>query len=259
MIFIRFIRKAKWIILGILTILFMLPGFKDASYLRLYLLLLLILFFIYVVVDWYLQKNKIRKLTNENLRAELGMLHSQINPHFFFNTLNNLYGLAVENSKSTPEVILKLSDVMRYTIYEGGKEKVTIENEIVCLENYIDLQLIRYKDKPAINFEKATTNVDIKVAPLFFLVLLENAFKHGVENMTQGAYVNITLVGNEDKVTFQIENNFDPVVADRKSGGIGLENLTRRLELLYPGKHYLKISTNDPNVFRARLDLELNK
>lgn len=207
-----------------------------------------------VVLLWiYDQWKWIKTIKSEKAQAELALLKSQVDPHFFFNTLNNLYSLSVNKSEKTPEMILKLSEMMRHTIYEGKKDLVPLNDEVEYLERFIELHRIRYKKKVGISFE-APIDSNIKIAPLLFIILLENAFKHGIESLRENAFVHAELETEENKITFLVENNFDPKeVAKQK--GIGLENLKRRLELLYPEKHQLTLK-QDQNVYTAKLEVE---
>lgn len=195
-----------------------------------------IFFALWVFEQWKWLEN----LKAEKAQAELSLLRTQINPHFFFNTLNNLYALTIKNSEQAPEVILKLSDMMRYTIYEGEKETVKLDDEITYLKNYIELHKIRYKKSVDITF-KHTIDSDLSVAPLLYIILLENAFKHGIETLTENAYIHINLSENTDFICFDIENNFDPNEI-QETNGIGLTNLKRRLSLLYKEKHIFAIN-----------------
>jgi len=205
-----------------------------------------ILFILWFYEQWKWLKN----LKAEKSQAELALLRTQINPHFFFNTLNNLYALTVKNSKQAPEVILKLSDMMRYTIYEGEKESVTIKNEIEYLKNYIELHKIRYKKTVTFQFNN-TVDETLTIAPLLFIILLENAFKHGVESLTEDAYIYIDISNDDDYIYFVIENNFDTKeIGETK--GIGLTNLKRRLSLIYPQNHELVIQQQE-NIYKATL------
>ena len=210
----------------------------------------------YVVLSWLIKQwRDIRLLKSERSKAELMMLRSQINPHFFFNTLNNLYGLTVEKSDQAPQVVLKISEMMRYTIYEGQKDRVRLEDELEYLQNYIELHKMRYHKEVDIQFYHQIIGEDHMVTPLLYIILLENAFKHGVENMTSGAYVHISLIAGNGRVTFAIENNFDVnEISEQK--GIGLENLKRRLELIYPDHHQLSLLTED-EVFKAQLEIRI--
>ncbi|WP_241478955.1 sensor histidine kinase [Psychroserpens jangbogonensis] len=190
-----------------------------------------VLFIVWIFEQW----KWIQNLKAEKSKAELSLLRTQINPHFFFNTLNNLYALTVTNSKQAPDVILKLSDMMRYTIYEGEKESVQLKDEIDYLKNYIELHKIRYKKSVEITF-KHDIDTSLPIAPLLFIILLENAFKHGIESLAEHAYIHINLFEDKDFIYFEIENNFDAQEIN-KSNGIGLQNLKRRLSLLYNQKH----------------------
>lgn len=192
------------------------------------------------------------KLKNEKAKTELMLLKSQVNPHFFFNMLNNLYGLVGTDAKKGQELILKLSDMMRYSIYEGEKDIVTLKEEVEYLKNYIELHKMRYHKNIDINFNCQIED-DYKVMPLLFIILLENAFKHGVERLRNNAYVNINMSTIENEIQFTVENNFDNT-ENRTEPGIGLKNLKRRLELAYPNKHKLSFSTVE-NVYKVQLIL----
>ena len=192
------------------------------------------------------------KLKNETSKAELLHLKNQVNPHFFFNTLNNLYGLVAVNPKKAQELILKLSDMMRYSIYEGEKEIVLLKDEVDYLKNYIELHKMRYHKEISIDF-KDQIDETFQVMPLLFIILLENSFKHGVENLRKDAFVNINVFTFENKIQFDIENNFDTSEVNEKVG-IGLKNLKRRLELVYSNKHKLSFSV-EGNIYKATLIL----
>lgn len=207
-----------------------------------------ILFGFWVFEQWKWLQN----LKADKSKAELSLLRTQINPHFFFNTLNNLYALTVKNSKQAPEVILKLSDMMRYTIYEGEKERVSINDEIEYLNNYIELHKIRYKKSVEISFNHQI-DPGLTIAPLLYIILLENAFKHGIETLSENAFIHMNLYEDDKYIHFDIENNFDPNEIS-KSNGIGLENLKRRLSLLYDQKHELIFNTTDTN-YKATLKI----
>lgn len=203
------------------------------------LILLMLPFFILLYLWAYKQWKRFGDLKIEKGKAELELLKSQINPHFLFNTLNNLYGLTVEKSDEAPGVVLKLSDMLRYTIYEGKEEFVFLKDEIIYLENYIGLHQIRHQKNVDIIFNYDIEK-DIKIAPLLYIILLENAFKHGVERLTKDAYIHIDISAKGKLVIFQIENNFEAQEFKAKKG-IGLDNLKQRLLLIYPKKHSLKI------------------
>ena len=208
---------------------------------------------LYLVIDRFVQKSKVDALTETSLRAEVDSLKAQINPHFFFNTLNNLYGLAVEKSELAPQVILKLSDMMRYTIYEGEKDRVLLKDEIAYLENFIELNRIRVHREVDIKFEQVVGDADLEVPPLLLIILLENAFKHGMAALTDDAFIHISLEARAGYLLFVVKNNFD--ASQKDEGGIGLKNLRRRLMLLFPDNHSLSAQAIKENVYEARLEL----
>ncbi|MGB0837398.1 MAG: sensor histidine kinase [Flavobacteriaceae bacterium] len=205
---------------------------------------------------WVFEQWKwLQNLKAEKAKAELSLLKTQINPHFFFNTLNNLYALSLKNSDQAPQVILMLSDMMRYTIYEGEKEFVRLGDESVYLKNYIELHKIRYKKEVEIEIEEQI-NTDTLVAPLMYIILLENAFKHGVESLAENAYIHVKLVETQEFISFEIENNYEPrSTAD--SHGIGLDNLKKRLNLLYHNRYNLKVDKQD-QTYRTSLKIKKN-
>lgn len=212
--------------------------------------ILLIGFILGYFIHWMINNIKlIINLKKEKTKTELMHLQSQVNPHFFFNMLNNLYGLVGTDREKAQALILKLSDMMRYSIYEGEKEFVTLNEEANYLKNYIELHKIRYHKKIDVTFE-SDIQENYKIKPLLFITLLENAFKHGVENLRDNAYIRSKIITKGNDIFFEVENNFDPEIIS--SSGIGLENLKRRLELVYPNKHKLSLSISN-NVYHAQL------
>lgn len=195
-------------------------------------------------------------LKNETVKNELQLLQGQVNPHFFFNVLNNLYGLVDKDAKKAQQLILKLSDMMRYSIYDGQKKMVTIVEEVDYLKNYIELHQMRYHKNIDIKFETNIEKESLQILPLMFIILVENAFKHGVEHLRANAYIQITLAATEDVVHFTIENNFDKAEVSKQKG-IGLSNLKKRLDLVYPKKHTLSSSQID-TIYKTQLTLDVN-
>lgn len=211
---------------------------------------------IFLVIRWFFNQIKsVLHLKNEQTKTELLHLKSQINPHFFFNMLNNLYGLVEKDSKKAQQLILKLSEMMRYSIYEGQKDEVTLEQEIEYLEAFIELHKMRYHKSIDVQFTKDIQQENIKIMPLLFIILLENAFKHGVENLIKDAYIKVSIQTESNQLYFKVENNFDASELP-ENPGIGLKNLSRRLELVYPKKHILSLS-KDKEVYYATLSLML--
>ena len=211
---------------------------------------------IILIMRWvFKQTRAILTLKNEKAKTELLHLKSQVNPHFFFNMLNNLYGLVGKDSKKAQELILKLSDMMRYSIYDGEKDTVLLSEEVTYLENYIELHKMRYHKAIDVQFNMDIKDNDYEINPLLFIILLENAFKHGVENLREHAFVRINLEAHNNIINFEIENNFE-ASEENHEPGIGLKNLKRRLELVYPKNHNLTISKTN-NIYNAKLNITL--
>jgi two-component system sensor histidine kinase AlgZ len=203
----------------------------------------------------FTQIKSILRQKKEKINIELLHLKSQVSPHFFFNTLNNLYGLIDKDKAKAKQMVLTLSEMMRYSIYDGQKECVPLEDELQYIKNYIDLHKSRYHKVSDIQLHHSITQPGITVMPLLFIILLENAFKHGIENLREKAFVHVKLIADGNKIHFYIENNYDPAI--RKvidEQGIGLQNLERRLELVYPKRHSLTYSTN-AGIYTAQLIL----
>lgn len=217
----------------------------------------LLMYFIVVIITtlhWLFVNIKlIINLKNEKAKTELMHLQSQVNPHFFFNMLNNLYGLVDKDSEKAKKLILKLSDMMRYSIYEGQKAYVTLQEEIDFISNYIELHRMRYHKNITINVDIDIEDETLKIMPLLFIILVENAFKHGVEVLRNDAFVNLSMISKQNSVFLKIENNFDK--EEKSEKGIGLQNLKRRLELGYPKKHELTNSI-DGDIHTAELTIK---
>lgn len=212
-----------------------------------------------VTSDWLVLQGEKRELESQNLQSELKFLKSQINPHFFFNTLNNLYALTLKKSDLAPEIVLRLSEMMRYMLYESNEKEVFLEKEINYVMNYIELEKLRQGSNFEINFNMTGAPEGQKIAPLMFIPFLENSFKHGLDAQIKRGYVNINMLLNEKSVQLDIENSKPPSMAPTKSplksGGIGLENVKRRLKLLYPNKHELNIEEN-PTSYKVFLNID---
>jgi len=246
---------------------FLLPGFYFISY---YEWVDIVQFFtVYLGVSTLLKlskgwfqlaeaKTRLAETRQEKLDAELEALKAQVNPHFLFNSLNNLYALALKGDKKTPESILKLSEVMRYMIYEAKDDKVPLTKEISFLENYINLQKLRSGKLADISLEVEGDAEGHEIAPLLFAPFVENSFKHGVKAETGPSYVKVRVVIGNGSLQFEIKNNKGLVDDVEKSrfGGIGLENVKRRLDLIYPSKHELTIVDGE-NEFTVNLKLQL--
>lgn len=200
-------------------------------------------------------RDKEKTLIQEKLTAELTMLKSQLNPHFLFNTLNNLYALARRKSDQTTDVILKLSSLLRFILYEADKKSIPVSQEILIIENYIELERIRYGDKLSIRFEKKLDSSDFSITPLLLLPFIENAFKHGAAETTSDSFIHIYLeLSKSGSFIFSIENNAENELKEIIEH-IGLKNVRRQLELVYPD-HELMI-TPSAHLFHVNLSLTL--
>jgi len=194
------------------------------------------------------------------LKLELAQLRSQIQPHFFFNTLNNLYALSVSGSAKAPAMIASLSAIMRYVLYESETGKVPLGKEIAFIRSYIELEEIRHDEPGIIEFDVQGNISSILIEPLLFLPLIENAFKHALQTDIPRKYVKIAIVVNGNELLFQTSNPKPPdqlAGFDKKRSGIGLKNVRKRLQLLYPGKHQMEVDNND-SLFNVLLTLRLN-
>ncbi len=199
-----------------------------------------------------------KALESSKLKAELDSLKSQINPHFLFNSLNNIYSHSLLESKRTPELILKLSGLLNYIIYECQDEVVPMEKELEFLKNYIDLEQIRIDESVQVNLNVDVADPMLDIAPLLFVPLIENAFKHGVNISAESPFIQVDLsVDDNHTLHFSCQNLKDDFPEeDKHSGGIGLENVRKRLELIYPGKHEMIIKDKRDN-YSVTVNLEL--
>jgi len=202
---------------------------------------------------------KALKLERDNLNLELAFLKAQINPHFLFNTLNNIYSLALHKSDKAPHVVLKLSDLMRYTLYDSNFPSVSLQKEILFFENYVELERIRHTSRVTIDVEFSGEYDGLTIAPLIMFPFIENAFKHGINKSIKRSWVDIRLrvEGNVLRTSirnsrFTAENTTQP----RRPGGIGIANTRKRLELLYPGNYVLEVKEDDAS-FSVDLALTL--
>ncbi|MES2277108.1 MAG: sensor histidine kinase [Bacteroidota bacterium] len=193
-------------------------------------------------------------LEKQKAEAELKLLKTQLNPHFLFNTLNNIYTLALLNAPVTADAIGRLSEILDYMLYRCDAKLVLLSGEISLLQNYIGLEKLRYDERLTITFE-VTANQQVLIAPLILLAIVENAFKHGAGDDTGRPIINIDLKTTPTYLTFTVANTYRPKVgANTKS--IGLANLRQQLDLIYPGKHQLAISQG--SLFTVNLTIELS-
>ena len=211
-----------------------------------------------VISAWHEDNRKLTIKEKEHSQTELQLLKQQIDPHFFFNTLNNLYSLTLNKSEKAPEVLLQLSEIMRYVVYVGKEEKVPIQEDINYLKDYIDLQSIRFHHNTHINMTTELECSDLSISPLLLVIFVENAFKHGLEQNTDKRYLDIHISEKKGELRFKCVNSIEPELQQTKiNEGVGISNLRRRLALIYPHRHQLTFSLED-NVFIAELTIDLN-
>lgn len=200
-------------------------------------------------------KEREKNLVKEKLETELKYLRNQTNPHFLFNTLNNIYALARKKSDLTPEIVMKLSKLLRFMLYESGKGRITLAEEMKMMDDYLELEKIRYNNRLNIIFKKDIDNDVYPVSPLLLLPFVENAFKHGVSETRFDSYIHMEIRLKQGLLTFIIENNKENEPQGSKDK-IGLENVRRQLELMYR-EHQLLVF-NEPSVFKVVLTINLD-
>ncbi|MCK7554905.1 histidine kinase [Chitinophaga sedimenti] len=195
------------------------------------------------------------------LQAELEFLKGQVHPHFLFNTLNNLYALTLQHSPRSPQIVLGLSEILRYMLYECNVERVSLKRDIAILQSYVALEQLRYEERLDLTFSINGDPGAHQIAPLLVLPLVENAFKHGASEDAGAPWINIDLRVHDDHFKFKIANSRPeqaPNDAAVHFGNIGLRNVRKRLEILYPGAHQLRTVAED-DTFIAILEVALNK
>lgn len=218
------------------------------------LLMLFMSGFIKIAQEWFKSEQQREALKLENLNAELKFLKSQINPHFLFNCLNTIYSLAHKHSAQTEPAIIKLSTIMRYMIYESNEDKVQLQQELQYLEDYIDIQRLRLPEDIVVDYAVQGNPAGLRIEPMLLVPFVENAFKHGI-SYAEPSFIAIAVAVERNQVRLVVENAvFKQRVAEK--GGIGLQNVKKRLELLYTEDHELEI-TEAENQFIVDLKIEL--
>lgn len=207
----------------------------------------------YFVGYWYQERHRVQELLQRQTLAELELLKAQVQPHFVFNTLNNIYGTALRTSPETAALIAHLSGFLDYSLYDASRERVSLRAELDYIHHYVELQKNRYGKRLEADIQVAGDVDGVVLAPLLLLPLVENCFKHGVANSVQQSWVRIVVQQEGDQVTFRIENSRDE--GKVKPGGIGLANVRKRLELIYPGRHAMKIM-EDVNAYLVVLTIQ---
>lgn len=202
---------------------------------------------------------KLAKIEKQKLEAELSTLKGQLNPHFLFNSLNNIYSLSLIKSDKVPDLILKLSDLMRHIIYESKENFISLEKEIEFVDNFVSLQRIRTNEKTVIDYQKIGNIPSARIAPLLFEPFIDNAFKHGLPGNESNDYIRIRFNFEQaEKLIFQIENNYsDAENWNKKHSGIGIQNVKQRLALLYNKEEYSLHISKDKHIYSVTLELKL--
>lgn len=189
---------------------------------------------------WYENEKRVSDMEKSRLESELKMLRDQVNPHFMFNTLNNLYGLIGKNPIQAQESVLRLSRIMHHILYESNHARISVQQEIRCIRDYIGLEKLRYPENLSISLNVQDNVNDLSIVPLTLFPFVENSFKHGASEMIAEAWINIDFSTFKNSFVFKIENGKGPKVSF-ESSGIGLNNVKRRLELIYGDDHSLQI------------------
>jgi two-component system, LytTR family, sensor kinase len=212
-------------------------------------------FFVKFMDDWFVTDRRKSVLERENLRLELDFLKSQLNPHFLFNTLNNVQSYIVQDEKrKSIELIGRLSGFMRFALYECNEEYIALDKEISILQDYVELERVRCDDRTTITFTTAGHFNNYVIPPMLLMPFIENAFKHGADRQLQNSWINVAIRQQNNQLELQVENNFTGMTVG--NGGIGLRNVQRRLEHYFNHRHQLVVSAVN-NVYKVRLTLEL--
>jgi len=213
-----------------------------------------------LLLEFIERESKIEDLRNEQMRSELSFLRSQISPHFIFNILNSIvYLIRTKADKKAEDVTIRLSSLMRYMLYDSDQSMVPLDREVDYVQNYIDLQRMRFEDDVQIEFTVSGTIDGSMIEPMLLIPFVENAFKHGV-GFVKNPYIKVQLSFQNGSLAFNVENKIGKLLEDQKdeSSGIGLKNVTRRLELLYPDMHQIDVIQDD-TIFKVQVNMVLHK
>ncbi len=243
-------------------------GINDISWQTIYwyfgeiLVPLLAFMTIKFVFDNFAQQQKIERIEQDKLKNELQLLKSQIQPHILFNSLNNLYHFALKKSDEVPDLILKLSNVLRYVLYETTEDKVPLVKELTFIKDFVNLQEIQYNGRGQVYFDikKEQDIAPLKIIPFLLIPFIENSFKHSFGTKIREVIIQIKVTIQNDQLHLWVKNNFEKNKSQSDElviGGIGLENVKKRLELLYPSKYTLNISSSNAQEYIVNLDIKL--
>lgn len=210
-----------------------------------------------ILQDYYENKINLEKIKKEQKISELNFLRSQINPHFLFNTLNNLYSLSLKGSKKTPEALLQLSNLLSYTLYEGSEDKISLEKEIHHLHDYIELEKLRFGNRLNLQMEITGNFNGVMITPLILIPVVENAFKHCSLNERGDVDIQIKIAVNTSELHISTVNPVGNAVKEDNKNGIGVQNLSKRLQIIYPQKHTFKLEER-AHKFYVDLSIQLD-
>lgn len=210
-----------------------------------------------ILMDRYQREKDAQALEHAKLQSELQFLRSQIQPHFFMNTLNNLYGMILPLSQKAAGHLMGLAELMRYILYETTASRVPLSNEVSMLKSYVELETMRLGEDFQVNFNTASSLEGFEIAPMLLIVFIENSFKHGAYETIKGGWLEVYISTNDHHLTFKVENSMNTKSnSQQESHGIGLDNVKKRLELLYPEKHELSLYQEESS-FLVTLNLSL--
>ena len=208
------------------------------------------------------EKNRVQSILSEKLQTELFSLRNQFHPHFLFNVLNSLYSKILSKSDDSADIVLKISDFLRYSVYDVNTKNISLTKEIEYLKNYISLQQLRFDNRLELSFSTSGIMENQFIEPFLILPFIENSFKYSLDDVNSQAWITISITASEEWLVIKIENSLPPVFAKNKDAenqysGIGIANVKRRLELLYPNQHILTIK-NEVDSFFVSLKIKIN-
>ena len=206
---------------------------------------------------WKFEEQRRKEIEREHIASELDYLKAQINPHFLFNALNSIYSLTIPYSETASNAVLKLSSILRYMLYETDRSSVSLSDEISVIENYLGLQQLRLTDKTNLTFAKEGATEPYRIEPLLLMPLIENAFKYGIDS-SETSYIDIKLKIDDGRLVMEVKNKIVGMKKEDKAGGIGIRNIKRRLELLYPERHVFRADEKNGE-FLVYLSIPLSK
>ncbi len=211
--------------------------------------------FIRVAIQWFTTEKQKEELEIQRLNDELGLLKAQINPHFLFNSLNTVYSLARKNSADTEGFVLKLSEILRYVIYESSVQNVPLSKELCYIQNYIELQKFRIDKNMRIEYTQCGDTDRLLIEPMLLITFVENAFKHGISYL-EGSFIQVNVCIKQNCLHLTVMNTYNKESVASEYGGIGLKNVSKRLQLSYPSLHELNI-TDDNKTYTVHLSIQL--